>query len=187
MNQQAGSTVQADEARLAEQIELTADVSVVDGQRLQVRYEVTNRSPEPIALLNYVRQPLAEPEQDPDRAFVDAQPDGTVVVTQRALVEAVPSSKRPLHRAVLVKPGDSHANEFSLPIPLRYSNPEAPKAGHDLPDPPERVQLCLGFVAASRFDAVALEQIREGTELRPISPALPEQQRLLCSEVQHIA
>jgi hypothetical protein len=187
MTQQSGSTVDVDEARLAEQIELTTDMSVVDGPALQIRYEVTNRSTEPIVLLNFVRQPMAEPEQDPDRAYVEPQSDGTVVITQRALVERVPSSKRPLHRAVLVDAGATLENEFTLALPLTYSNPEAPKAGHQVPDPLERVQLCLGFVLASRFDAVALEQVRGGADdLRPVGPALPEHQQLLRSEVHQI-
>jgi hypothetical protein len=183
MTQQSGSTVDVDETRLAEQIDLRADMSVV-GDRLEIHYEVTNRSTEPIALLNYVRQPMAEPEQDPDRTFVEPQPDGTVVITQRALVERTPSSKRPLHRAVLVDPGDAVAGDFSVALPFTYANPEAPTADPEMPDPPAGVQLCVGFVAASRFDAVALQQIREGTEIRPISPVLPERQHLLRSEVQ---
>jgi hypothetical protein len=184
MNQQSGSTVDVDEARLAEHIDIQADMSVA-GERLEISYAVTNRSDEPIALLNYVRQPMAEPEQDPDRAFVEPQADGTVVITQRALVERVPSSKRPQHRVVLVEPGDTRSGEFSLPLPLEYANPEAPKADPEMPDPPNGVQLCLAFVSASRLDAVVLEQIRQGEELRAIGPALSEQQQLVRSEVKH--
>jgi hypothetical protein len=188
MNQQRGSTVEVDAAALADQIDLTADMSL-DGERsLHIRYEVTNRSDEPIALINFVQQPGFEAEADPDRVFVEAQPDGTVVITQRALVERVPSSKRPLHRAVLVEPGATFTHGLELTLPLTYANPEAPKAVHDIPHPPERVQLCLGYVPAARFDPVALEQVRDGEpELRAISPDLPEAQSRLCSEVQQLS
>jgi hypothetical protein len=186
MNKQPGSTASVDEAQLADQIELTADISVNGETSLEIRYQVTNRSAEPIVLLNYVRQPGSEPEQDPDRVFVEPQADGTVVITQRALVEKVPSSKRPQHRAVLVEPGDSFMSDFSLSLPLQYANPEAPKAVKDVANPPERAQLCLGYVPAARFDDVVLAKIRDGEEVRPISPTLPPDQSLLCSEVQQL-
>jgi hypothetical protein len=167
----------------AHEIDLAAEFSVTDGKSLQVRYEVTNRSATPIALLNFVRQPMAEADEDPDRAFVEAQPDGTVVISQRGLVESRPSSKRPVHRAVLVDAGGSFAGDFELPLPLQYANPEAPGAGSEVPDPPERVQLCLGYVPASRFTDAALEEIRAGGELRAIRPDLSKEQGFLRTEV----
>lgn len=182
MNQQSASRV-PDEAPSAEEIDLKVELSVAHGKSLQVRYEVTNRSETPIALLNFVRQPMSEAHEDPDRVFVEAQPDGTIVISQRGLVERQPSSKRPVHRAVLVDAGGSFVSDFELPLPLQHANPETAKAGSAPPDPPERVQLCLGYVPASRFTDAALEEIRGGRELRAISPALPKEQGLLRSEV----
>lgn len=182
MNQQPASTV-PDVAPTAGEIDLKAELSIADGKSLQVRYEVTNRSETPIALLNFVRQPMSEADENPDRVFVEAQPDGTVVISQRGLVERQPSSKRPVHRVVLVDAGGSCCSDFELPLPLQHANPETALAGSEVPDPPERVQLCLGYVPASRLTGAALKEIRDGGELRAISPDLPKEQGLLCSEV----
>jgi hypothetical protein len=173
----------AGEAEL-KNVELTATVRREPDLSLVVEYRVANRGASPVLLLN---RGDTTHGLGAGKLYVEPRPDGVLRLTQQAY--ALPADYRgpgptaPIHFGVSTLAAGAEVSEtLKLSPPLRRSFPYARYYPEQpVPDPPKKVQFCLGVVSAAGAKTTDDGGVRVLADRRAA-----EKQNLLCGPVQNL-
>jgi hypothetical protein len=162
-------------------VEFTATLAV-EGQRLHITYRLTNRSGEPLIVLNRVA------DGDANAVYVTGRGgSGRVEVAKRAF--AMPDTTRrtwahPEHVSGVTLPaGQSVGEDLTVPLPLRRQHPYGDDIGYGtikLPEPVKDVVFCLGVIREreappheSAGDTVTVAHLSGATRVQYLSCSAP--------------